>query len=308
MITTNPKFFEFSKHLLTRFISDLGIDSTKHLCSLALDFDIQPGVDYTDFKTLYDIAEFSMNSLIDYRLKDYHSLDLVNSLIQNSLQLLCSETERSVSQAVYQQFSTPLHISWMMHLLARINQDSIILEPSAGTGTLLSFRRFFNPKITVANEISPLRFSLLQKSGIDYCYNENAEMIHFMPKFINHGINTILMNPPFSRSILTGNKVDILAGSKHLIAAYNLLSPGGRLVLLINDSFKESTKPWKYFLSKVSNIHIPVNASIDPKAFKSKGTLYPTRVLVIVKSDTSQPLYTEETIDLERSINYLKSL
>ena len=51
---------------------------------------------------------------------------------------LPTHTVRSEEQLQYQQFSTPADIAALMVLLARPRADDIVLEPSAGNGSLLA--------------------------------------------------------------------------------------------------------------------------------------------------------------------------
>ncbi|MEQ8682730.1 MAG: methyltransferase [Cyclobacteriaceae bacterium] len=303
---TNSKFFEFADHLLTQFNRGLPIASTQILAKQACLFNLEPGRDYTDFKSLYDLAELAMNWHISKRCASMTSIEQITAIIDECINVLPNETERSVDQSIYQQFSTPLDLAWMMTLLAQVNQQSVVIDPSAGTGTLLSFLPFFKPRLTIANEISPFRNGLLANSGFDQCFKEDGTMIHFMPKFQQTKINTVIMNPPFSRSHLTGTKKDIKAGANHIIAAYQMLQPSGRLVLLINNSFTTSSKAFKHLTANIRNYHIPINAQVNPNAFKKKGTKFPTRIIVIDKSDSSAPLYADSQIDLNSTLQYLK--
>jgi protein-L-isoaspartate O-methyltransferase len=129
--------------------------------------------------------------------------------------------------AVPQLFPTPNHLAERMVQLADIQPPHRILEPSAGTGALLSAMRVADWKKVenstgqvVAVEINPNLASALAThfSGVDV---RCADFLQCNGD-LGSGFDRILMNPPFSR----GDDV------KHISHAIHFLRPGGRLVAI----------------------------------------------------------------------------
>ena len=129
--------------------------------------------------------------------------------------------------AVPQLFPTPKHLAERMVQLADIQPPHRILEPSAGTGALLSAMRVADWKRVenstgqvVAVEINPNLASALAThfSGVDV---RCADFLQCNGD-LGSGFDRILMNPPFSR----GDDV------KHISHAIHFLRPGGRLVAI----------------------------------------------------------------------------
>lgn len=68
---------------------------------------------------------------------------------------LPTQTVRSEDQIEWQQFSTPVDIAAVMTLLANVQPDDIVLEPSAGNGLLVAQLR--HVESLHLNELDPLR-------------------------------------------------------------------------------------------------------------------------------------------------------
>lgn len=284
-------------------MQEICIKNTKELVELANQSNIIPGSHYSSFKDLYDVAEFALNSHARSKLSPAIQ-ENINTLIQLQGLLPC-ETERSVDQSIYQQFSTPLFIAYIMTLLSRPSASDNYLEPSAGTGTLTAFLPYYNSKIYV-NELHPFRHSLLSISNYyDQSFRENATQIHNMPKFHDLNINKIIMNPPFSRDVNTNSKIDIFAGANHLISAFKLLKSRGTIVALMNSNFKSGSKAFKYFLKSAPGAKISFNAQLDSSTFQIKGTKFSTRILVIHNYDPGFPIHTPKALNQDTIQEYL---
>ncbi len=286
-----------------KLIGRIPIKNTKELVQLANKCHMVPGTHYTTFKDLYDIAESALNQYIPDLLKN----DLMENIetLQEIQNLLPVETERSVDQSLFQQFSTPLVTAYIMSLLIDPKENDIIMEPSAGTGTLASFLTNSGAFIIV-NEFHKKRFDLLKSSHLfQQCKNEDAIHIHNHPTFYQAQINKVIMNPPFSRHV-NRSKVDILAGAKHLIAAYKTLQKKGTIVALMNSKFITGSKSFTYFKQQLPNATISFNCALDKQTFKRKGTKFETRVIVIHNHDPGYGIYTADKLDIPSVTEYLK--
>lgn len=115
-----------------------------------------------------------------------------------------------------QLFPTPEHIAAQMVRLAEIEQGHKVLEPSAGTGRILDALPG-GCKVTAVEIDTKLQ---------EHLYNNHPKASLICGDFLKRGFletfDRVIMNPPFK------NGVDI----KHILKAYDLLSPGGVLVAL----------------------------------------------------------------------------
>jgi len=300
-----PQIIELISRLLEMYTRRQRVTSTTELVKLASHSDMIVGTHYQTFKDLYDIAEFTLNHYIYFE----HLPGTIEGncdFLKELQSLLPTETERSVDQSLYQQFSTPIVASYLISLLARPNPRDVFFEPSAGTGSLSVFIAKAHIKKLLVNEIHQHRFNLLSASEIYHnYYQEDATQIHNIPKFLNQGINKIVMNPPFSRHINTKSSVDILAGANHLIAAYKTLSPKGTITLLINENFKSGSKAFKHFVKNAPEATCSLNAILDSSTFVSKGTKFQTRIMILHNYDTAKTLFKPSQLDATTVQEYL---
>ena len=273
------------EHCIALLIERKPIANTRELVKLARLAGLQPSIDYTDFKTLYDVAEFALNKLLISSISPDHQINtntIINDLRALS-KLLPKETERSVDQSIYQQFSTPLETGYRMAALLDINSNDILLEPSAGTGNLAAVCKLFQPKAIHVNELHKGRFNLLTNLTCFSPSNEDATQLGNLSKMQGLGITKCIMNPPFTRHSNTQSKIDHLAGAKHIASSYQLIVPGGKLCVLINSSFAPGSRGREHFLSLSQGAQIMEELPLDSQTFNRKGTNTNTSILLIQK-------------------------
>lgn len=128
-----------------------------------------------------------------------------------------------IKQELAEFFPTPKSvISRMAYAIHDVIKDhaAVILEPSAGRGDILDYIRAMRQGQHCARlyaiEANPeLRYVLAQK-GYDVIADD----------FLSYGerryINGVVMNPPFKN------------GDEHLLKAWDIVAPGGRIVCLLN--------------------------------------------------------------------------
>lgn len=177
-----------------------------------------------------------------------------------------------------QFFETPEEVIESMFQFVGVDRDARVLEPSAGRGALIKALKRLEPH---------------HEGFIDYCEMEadhraNIEILaeengwnnlrcvgwdfleHPKPK---QGYHLILANPPFSKD------QDI----KHFYHMYDMLEPGGRMVVVMSVSWLKSSRPvhrefrdWLgYFFHDV--VEMPANA------FHKSGTSVRTCVVRLDK-------------------------
>ncbi len=98
-----------------------------------------------------------------FRLKENESSRTLNELIALEDQIPV-EGWRSEGQQKFQQFSTPPTIAFLMTKILNPIETDLILEPSAGTGSLAARLKIVGCKIHL-NELSERRRALLNLQG-----------------------------------------------------------------------------------------------------------------------------------------------
>lgn len=129
---------------------------------------------------------------------------------------------------------TPAEVVEEMIRLARIDNNSIVLEPSAGIGNIADKIKEVTENIDVCEQMYSF-VELLKMKGYNIAGND------FLEYNRHNYYDAILMNPPFS------NNQDIT----HLKHAYNLLKAGGTLVCITsphwtfaNDRTSQEFRQW----------------------------------------------------------------
>lgn len=239
----------------------------------------------------YNIMESKLNSYIS-SFAQWNNKEKTLERIKELTKMLPTQTVRSTAKDSLQQFSTPLHLAYFMTELLNLEQEDIILDPSAGTGNLLTFvmPTLFRKSLCngthckyliYANEIDRHRAGCLTYTFRDVrISHHNAEFIHnLLPEDIKP--NKIIMNPPFSAGLKTSkNKSEY--GYKHLKQAFYRLEEGGRLVLLLGEFCMNHTTFWKEFATQ-PNITIKANYTVPRGEYAKNGTSYGMQIIVIDK-------------------------
>lgn len=194
------------------------------------------------------------------------------------LDRLPTQTVRSEEQIEWQQFSTPVDLAAIAFVLADIQADDIILEPSAGNGLLVAHCR---------------DYAGLQLN--EYTAPRRARLTHAFPDAVVTGhdgatINStladaprpsiVLMNPPFSRSVGLGP--DSHAAVRHLQAALRRLQPGGRLVAVMPDWFGPNARMRDLFETTLRDVSVRTSVRLE-KCYLKHGTSIAVRLFVIDK-------------------------
>ena len=192
---------------------------------------------------------------------------------------LPTQTVRSEEQIDLQQFSTPVDIAAIAVLMAAIESDDIVLEPSAGNGLLIVQA----PACAglQLNEIDPKRRERL--SGI---FPHARITGHDGAGLVSHHANlprpsVIVMNPPFSRSI--GRGTDDLAAIRHLQAAIRRVRKGGRVVAIMPDWFAPSARVRAAYEAVLTGCTVSASLRLD-HCYRKHGTDIAVRLYVIDKT------------------------
>jgi predicted RNA methylase len=232
----------------------------------------------------YDALETSVNKFLLETMAAKSAFPVLETLeeLRDILGRLPGQNSRTTEQIEFQQFSTPPTIAFIASRLADLQPGDVVLEPSAGTGSLAIWPRLANVRI-ICNEINARRRSLLQEILGFETFGLDAEMIDdVLPGEIAPTV--VLMNPPFTgtggRVVMHRNKYGIL----HIDSALRRLRQGGRLVAIASEavSFSRagSTGWWQQIAMKYA---IRANFGLGGSEYKKYGTTWGIQFVVIDK-------------------------
>lgn len=166
-----------------------------------------------------------------------------------------------------QYFPTPVSVVKRMLNICEINENTRILEPSAGRGAILDHIPCGHLQII---EPDPINCTYLKKKGykvIPYSFEEAVEEGMIRP------YNLVLMNPPFTR------QRDI----KHILLAYEGLEENGVLVSVMSENSLYYDKPltinFRLFLKESNAEIIPLPYG----SFAESSTYIDTVIIKIIK-------------------------
>lgn len=168
----------------------------------------------------------------------------------------------------YQYYPTPLAVAQKLVQLAAIEPHHTILEPSAGTGSILAAL----PKEAVnieACEINEAMAAELEAKGHAV---HKCDFLTFKP---SRSYERIVANPPFTR------KQDVTHADRML----DLLAPGGRLVTVLSAgaTFGSDRKTVAFRERLAAEFPDHRFEKLESGAFRSSGTMVNAVVLVATR-------------------------
>lgn len=173
-------------------------------------------------------------------------------------------------------FSTPPDVVRQMIGLAGIEPDMRLLEPHAGTGRILCALRKQLHTITDWCEIDPGLRTYLETQGLSATQGYGPAIAHDFLAFDGNGhkYDRVVMNPPFHNGVY----------ADHVMHAYELLRPGGRVVTIVLSNFEwaDNGKP-KRFREWLNTVNVTHHEILPRGTFKDEGTGVETVLLVIDK-------------------------
>jgi len=171
-----------------------------------------------------------------------------------------------------QFFETPKKVVEQMMGYAMVEEEDVLLEPSAGKGAILDF--FPKENKTICIEKFEVNAKILREKGysplvmdfMDYTGVVNKGSTRPDVRF-----DKIIMNPPFTKQ----QDID------HVLHAYSFLATGGTLVSVMSSGFRfrENNKSvsFREFIGREG-----VVVELPSGAFKESGTLV-NSVLVVIE-------------------------
>lgn len=236
----------------------------------------------------YDAVEVAVNRVIADNAKAL----LENDPAQESIGFLTRlmdqlprQADRTTEQVEFQQFSTPPWLAFVAAKAADIRPTDVVLEPSAGTGSLAVWAKSVAAKVHT-NEIAPRRADLLESQGYDVTRVDAEKLDDLLPQGVKPTL--VIMNPPFSA---TGGRIvrhKTEYGAAHVEQALRRLAPGGRLVAIVGRGMAFD-KPmmadwWKGIAAKYD---IKANIGVSGKLYGKYGTTFDNRLIIIDKTGPS---------------------
>lgn len=254
---------------------------------------------------LYEAQEVAINIIVaDKQKLNPHSnfIETQTAEYRRLAEQSATQTFRTAEKEARQQFSTPPELGAVVAHLANINENDVVLEPSAGVGGLAAFAA--NAAKVHVNELDPRRSALLDKflgeKGItEKATQHNAEFIDdLLPENVKPTV--VLMNPPFSNS--AKDLKDTKYGFKHLNSALRRLQDGGRLVAILGESGgfdrAKSLEEWKKIFNKY-NVRAVITT--PKKVYDKYGTTFGSIVVVIDKiGPTPGSTFVEQLKSVEK--------
>ena len=234
----------------------------------------------------YDATETAVNKLLETKASELMTMRVTDALSQTLRPLterLPRQADRTREQVQFQQFSTPPALSYIAARLLNASPTDIVLEPSAGTGSLAIWPRAIGARV-VCNEISPRRRMLLDQILGFETHAVDAEFIHDL---LDSEVRptAVLMNPPFSA---TGGRVSanrMIYGARHVESALRRLQQGGRLVAIASEAMgftRPAFSDWWKVLATTYNIR--ANFHLTGNEYGKYGTGYGLQILAIDKT------------------------
>jgi predicted RNA methylase len=255
-------------------------------------------------KDAYDALEMAVNlemlsaakGMADPTTDDAQvAADRVESIADNILAMIPTQTNRSEEQDTMQQFSTPPHFAYVANWVANLRGNAdVYLEPSAGVGGLAVFGKNAGARVIV-NELSDRRRALLEQMPIaDAVTGDNAENLNalYSAEIAKGNIErptVVVMNPPFSNAAYSGKRGDTMVGAKHVEEALKLLEPGGRLVAIVGEGMAFGKPTFTAWWKGIrANYIVRANIGVDGKNYAKYGTSFDNQILVIDKPAPGQ--------------------
>jgi hypothetical protein len=235
----------------------------------------------------YDAAEIAVNNyLLEKHARELMHMDVTEALasVFRPLMLrLPRQTDRTFEQTELQQFSTPPTLAYVAARLLNPQQSDIVLEPSAGTGSLAIWPRSVGANV-ICNETSLRRNSLLRCVLNFDALPLDAEFIDdLLPAEIQP--TAVLMNPPFSSTSGRVTKTNPRYGGCHVASALRRLKEGGRLVAIVSEAMSfhhASFSEWWQRIACLCNVR--ANLTLDGKEYAKYGAAPDVQILVIDKT------------------------
>lgn len=258
----------------------------------------------------HELSEAALNLLIFRKFrKNLNEVENPSEFVGKNIKLLVSrsptQTWRSREQISFQQFSTPPTIGFLLAHILNIKPTEVVLEPSAGTGSLAVWAKASGTEV-LTNEIDGRRRELLKLLGFEPTAFD-AEFIHdFLAPEVK--VDVVMMNPPFSAN---GGRTKNSSkyGFRHVESALERLKKGGRFGIILGEAGGLDTKTGREFWSKlIGRFDVKANLKLSGREYYKFGTtvdinlifgekLMNPRQIDKIKAVNQIPFYFAKTVE-----------
>ncbi|HEY6802922.1 MAG TPA: methyltransferase [Pyrinomonadaceae bacterium] len=245
----------------------------------------------------YDALEIAVNKYLDGQARQLMRMDVSEALVsvlRPLMKRLARQCDRTLEQTELQQFSTPPTLAYLAARILNPQSNDIVLEPSAGTGSLAIWPRSIGAQV-ICNEINPRRYALLTQEARFETHQLDAEIIDdLLPAEIQP--TAVLMNPPFSA---TGGRVakhSAHYGARHIESALRRLQQGGRLVAITGEGMRFQVSAFSELWQRIAKTYnVRANLHLSGNEYGKYGTTFDLQILVIDKiGETPGDNWTEQ--------------
>jgi predicted RNA methylase len=260
------------------------------------------GGGYYNPRDAYDALEAAANLL----LLEERAADLMRSPAREAIDelrrftgRLPTQADRTREQVEMQQFSSPPPLAYVAARMLAPQQGEVVLEPSAGTGSLALWPRAIGAKV-ICNETAPRRKALLEMLDFE-THSVDAELLDdLLPSEIKPA--GILMNPPFSATNGRVARHDPIYGARHVETALRRLEKGGRLVAITSAALAIGPSRFADWWRRVARAYnVRASVTIAGGEFAKSGTSVDAQLIVIDKDGpTSGDNWNEQSQNIER--------
>lgn len=240
-----------------------GYFDSKGTFKIDLELDREIYVKYNDILTRFG-GKWSKKAgghIFDGDVEEYINLYLETGALPDKNPLAFFFTPDSVIDAIFAELSSYVSYSSLSYL-----------EPSAGTGSIVSRLLLAGSENITAIELDPYRFKILERKFPDL----NLIQDDFLIREFDKKYDIIVMNPPFS---VDGNSTCYI---DHIYKAHSLLDIGGKLACVVPVGWLTSgIKKQKQFREWVYDNGYYFR--LDEKSFKESGTLVGCAIIIVEK-------------------------
>jgi predicted RNA methylase len=171
-------------------------------------------------------------------------------------------------------FPTPPAVAEELIEFAHLENATCVLEPSAGTGSLIDAILKSHPRAKISYcEINCFLLDVLRMKyeGLSNVHFAGRDFEELDPQYFNDRFDGIILNPPFER----GQDID------HVLRAHRLLGPKGTLAAIVSEgAFCRGDKKAAAFREFIEQTGATV-VRLATDSFKSSGTAVQCRFIRI---------------------------
>ncbi len=250
-----------------------------------------------------EVAEFTIVNLArEISLSDSSIKEKYNSIVElykNQVNL----SHRTSESIMYQQYSTPAPLGYLMGIYCGMNKKGKYFEPSAGNGLLTIAAE---PVNFTVNEIDDIRNNNLSVQGFSKVMKTDAStpFIGFEKSF-----DAIITNPPFgaTETVMYGDSQIKSLEQVMALRALDTMKDSGRAAIIIGghtiydkEGRIQAGKNRAFFVYLYKNYYVEDVINIDGHSLYSRqGTAFNTRIILIngrkVVPNGFPPLIKEKT-------------